>query len=112
MVMAREMMDFSSAVMDPIIISQKEVTKSAFSLQASLARAYSAPMSRALIWLGELAEMVMTSPWRDRTRGEYSRSGSMMITSQSPRAASWNISVFANTDLPEPEIPSTRLLPF
>ena len=65
------------------------------------------------MWLSLVAEMWMTSPCIAFTKGEYSRSGSMIITSAlgSVRMM-FVISSFAVNDLPAPDTPRIKELPF
>ena len=56
--------------------------------------------------------MVMTSPPNARTNSPYSRSGSTIMMSWSVESASAETSCFAAIDLPEPETPVMKPLPF
>ena len=56
--------------------------------------------------------MVMTSPPNARTSSPYSRSGSTMIMSWSVESASAETSCLAAIDLPEPDTPVIKPLPF
>ena len=72
---------------------------------------YPCSMSMALIWLGEVAEMLITSPPSPSMRGRYSDSGSMTMISSSVESARLTISRLAVKDLPEPDTPRTKPLP-
>jgi len=68
-------------------------------------------MSMALMWLGEVAEILTTSPPSPSMMGRYSDSGSIQIISSSVDKASAASSRLAVKDLPEPETPRTNPLP-
>ena len=65
-------------------------------------------MSMALMWLGEVAEILTTSPPSPSMMGRYSDSGSIQIISSSVDKASAASSRLAVKDLPEPETPRMK----
>ena len=66
--------------------SHRDIMNSDFRMTGFAPSPYSRFISIALMWVGEVAEMLMISPPIAFTSCEYSRSGSMMIISALPES--------------------------
>ena len=102
---------FAPRFVPPISCSQSDIINSDFKITGFAPSPYSLFISIALIWLCEVAEILMISPPRAFTSCEYSRSGSIIITSASEERMIFSISPFAAKDLPPPDTPRIKELP-
>ena len=110
----RSIIDFCFAprLAPPISCSQRDIMNSDLRITGFAPSPYSLFISIALIWLCEVAEILIISPPRALTSCEYSRSGSIIITSALEERMMFSISPLAAKDLPPPDTPRIKELPF